>query len=117
LSIHDPIIIGGTHFLCVYQSYLRLMKNRSAIKSLLREFINEVVIAGEFGEGEIRPVNNYRAAGNYRPTDPKAYLGMKEPQKSGEPDGAGSDEFEGPEGAVDVPIDTPPTDLQKDENP
>lgn len=82
------------------------MSDLKRVKRLLREFVSEVVVAGEFNDGEIRPVGNYRPDGNYRrtdnyrPDDPKAYLGMTQPVK--EPQGDEEiDDLEGDEGAAD----------------
>ena len=94
------------------------MNNRQNVKKLLRDFINEVVVAGQFNPGDIRPEGNYRPDGNYRPADAMTYLGMKPPVKEPTPDEMVDDNPEGDEGAEDTagrPIK--PTDIKSPKTP
>lgn len=81
------------------------MKNTKNSHRLLHDFICEVIIAGEFKDGEIRPVGNYRPDGsyrpqdNYRPTAPKTYLGMTKPEDGIDNNGDQVGDLDEPEGA------------------
>jgi hypothetical protein len=103
------------------------MSDRKKLRKLLREFVSEVVTAGEFNDNDIRPVGNYRPEGNYRPADnyrpvdnyrtknmyssddPKVQLGMAKAQPEVPPEDGDQEVNKGGEGATSTTADKGPT--------
>ena len=84
-----------------------MKENRKDPRALLRELIKEVVIAGEVETSDLYA--------DYRPDDPKAYIGMilGMPSAGGGGDGGGGDDDGGEDIAASIPDASPEGDEEE----